>query len=131
MTSHTAGAAWLSASLAPALAGLVLIAQPAPAEAWPAIQDPAGVHACESPPFQMSDGRWGCRSAGVARVGLPVEVSGGPYGPGPGSPPPGYPPGPPPVAPYWGGPWGPPPDRTFGGYDELDPWLGRRGPPER
>lgn len=109
-----------------ALAGLGLLAGlaavlvlPTPAAAWPAIQTGRGVLLCDSRPSQQPDGRWTCRSGGVLVAGDLVDVGRGwgpPPGRGPYSP---YGPG----APPWGGP---PPTRGYGGYDELDPWLGER-----
>lgn len=114
--------------LSATIAGVAVLGLWTEADAWPAVQDGAGVHLCDSRPFQQPDGLWACRSGGVPFAGALVDVSrgpGGPYGT-----PPGVGPGPPPYGPYSGSPWGPP-RRGPSGYDELDPWLGPRGPSDR
>ena len=97
-------------------AAVVVLAVARLSEAWPAIQDPVGVHLCDSRPAPLPGGRWACRSGGVVYEGYLVDVSRGPAGPPasqPGLAPPGrsFPP-----YPGW-------PPRGGSGYDELDPWL--------
>ena len=87
--------------------GAAILGLPAVSEAWPAVQDPTGVHLCNSRPLQRSDGLWTCRSGGLVYEGSLVEVSQGPSQP-----------------PF--GPYVAPPRRGASGYDELDPWLEHR-----
>jgi hypothetical protein len=106
---------------------------PPPVAAWPAVSDGAGLYLCDTRPREEGPGRWSCRSAGVLREGALIDVTGGPAGLPPGYR--GHPRGPAPVPPPYWGPWGwGPGGRPRGpesGYDELDPWLGPRGPSER
>jgi hypothetical protein len=102
------------------LVGVAILGLPGAAAAWPAIQDVAGIHLCNSRPLQGPDGRWTCRSGGFVYEGSLVNVR---RIPGPGWSGSEVPPSRrPPYGPY-GDPWGPP-GRAPSGYDELDPWLG-------
>jgi hypothetical protein len=109
-----------------AVALSVLLGDPAPVPAWPAIQDATGtVSPCAGRPSPLPDGRWSCPSAGGRPVGALVDVIR-----------PGFarvarpvgPPGPPYRYGFY--PWGHPPSDPSG-YDALDPWLGGGGPSQR
>jgi len=126
LSSEHSRASRRARGLAPILVAM-LAWVPAAAEAWPAIQDAAGiVYLCDARPSQLSDGRWTCRSGAGAYAGALVEVArpGTPPGVRPWDMPRGTPYR---YVPY---PWGPPP-REPSGYDALDPWLGGRGASER
>jgi hypothetical protein len=97
----------LAVMLAGLFVGLAILGLPATSEAWPAVQDPIGVHLCNSRPLQRPDGLWTCRSGSIVYEGSLVEVSQGPSQP--------------PFGPYVGSP-----RRGTSGYDELDPWLEHR-----
>jgi hypothetical protein len=99
-----------AAALGILVVGLTLIVFPSSSEAWPAVQDVAGVHLCNSRPLQRPDGLWECRSGNVLYEGNLVDVTQGPARPGYGA----YP---------YGRPYGRPPQEPSG-YDALDPWLG-------